>query len=90
MINLVKCEVVSVSGEKHCNGAAQMMKGKTFVVGLKTPEPNGLCAKAFAALYPVITAMQFSKEVTWEKGRGYCEIICPDGKAVFRLTRVKN
>jgi uncharacterized repeat protein (TIGR04076 family) len=63
-----------------------MKQGDRFIVGLKTPE--GLCAKTFAVLYPIITAMRFSEDNDWEKGRGYCDVICPDGRATFRLTRV--
>lgn len=85
----IKCEVVSVAGEKHCNGDAKISRGNTFIVGLKTPAPDGMCAKSFAALYPVITAMRFSEATTWEKGRGYCDVVCPDGRATYRLTRLK-
>lgn len=32
--------------------------------------------------------MRFSEDNDWEKGRGYWDVICPDGRATFRLTRV--
>ena len=85
--NKIKCEVVSVAGEGHCTGAAKMKKGDTFIIGAKTPEPNGICARSFAALYPVAAAMRFSEETSWEK-EGRCLLACPDGTVTYSLTRV--
>ncbi len=56
----VKCEVISVDGERHCSGAALMEIGRVFTVGTKTPEPEGMCAKSFATIFPLVTAMRFS------------------------------
>jgi len=86
----IKCEVIAVDGERHCSGAAMMEINQTFIIGVKTPEPEGICAKSFAALFPLITAMRFSEEVPpWEKGRGFYEVYCPDGKVKYRLSRIK-
>jgi len=52
--------------------------------------PNGMCARAFHTIYPVAMAMRFSDEISWEKGRGYFDVVCPDGNITYRLSRIKN
>ena len=87
----IKCEVLSVDGERHCTGGAQVESDQAYIIGVKTPEPEGMCAKSFAALFPLVTAMRFSDEVPpWEKGRGYYEAYCPDGKVKYRLSRIRQ
>ena len=87
----IKCEVLSIAGNNSaCTGAAKVKKEDVFVIGTKTPEPHGMCAKSFASIYPVAMGMRFSDDTSWERGRGYCDIICPDNRVVFRLTRVNN
>jgi uncharacterized repeat protein (TIGR04076 family) len=62
--------------------------GQTFVIGSSTPE--GMCARAFAAIYPVSLAMRFSEEMSWEQGRGYVDVMCSDNDVVCRLSRIKE
>jgi uncharacterized repeat protein (TIGR04076 family) len=47
-----------------------------------------MCARAFAAIYPAAVAMRFSEEISWEQGRGYVEIMCPDNDVMYRLSRI--
>jgi len=54
-----------------------------FLAGLKTPEPVGMCAKSYVALYPVIVAMQDP-----QKGIESHESDCLDGKDRYRLTKI--
>jgi len=51
--------------------------------------PHGMCARAFHAVYPVTMAMRFSDEISWEQGKGYFDVTCPDGYMVYRLSRIK-
>ena len=87
----IKCEVAKIKGgKKCCPGSAQMKIGEVFILGVRTPEPNGICARAYASIYPTSTALRFSDEIPWEKGRGYFDISCPDGLVTYRLSRVKD
>jgi uncharacterized repeat protein (TIGR04076 family) len=80
----VKCEVLEVnSALTSCQKA-----GDVFVLGPRTPE--GMCARAFAAVYPAALAMRFTEDFAWQKGKDCLEITCPDGFVVYRLTRVKE
>jgi len=86
----IKCEVLEVSTESgRCQGAACMRKGQAFVLGARTPEPEGICARSFASLYPTATALRFSEETPWERGKGFMDVRCPDGQVVYRLSRLK-
>ena len=86
----IKCEVISANKNRHCGEDAWMEVGETFTVGSSTPNPKGICARAFSAIYPITTAMRFSEEISWEKGKGYYDVYCPDGMVQFRLSRVKK
>ncbi len=80
----IKCEVVQIVADKFKCSAL----GQTFVIGPRTPE--GMCARAFAAIYPTAVAMRFSEEMPWEQGRGYVDVMCPDNDVVYRLTRIRE
>ncbi len=85
MVNYkIKCEVVNIlRNEFNCSKV-----GQTFILGPRTPE--GMCAKAFAAVYPTALAMRFSEKIAWEKDQGYIDVVCPDQDVVYRLTRIKD
>jgi len=85
----IECEVILVpEGGNHCRGSAKMKLGDKFIIGLKTPE--GLCAKVFAHMYPIVNDMRKSDETQWEKEQGYCDVVCPDTRATYRLSRMKE
>lgn len=85
----IRCEVVSIAGDKEkCIGAAKMKKGESFVFEARTPE--GMCVRAFNAIFPSAFAMRYSDKMPWEKGDGYAEVTCPDGDVVIRLSRIKE
>jgi uncharacterized repeat protein (TIGR04076 family) len=85
----IKCEVISIAGDKEkCIGAAKMRKGENFVFEARTPE--GMCVRAFNAIFPSAFAMRYSDKMPWEKGEGYVEVTCPDGDIVIRLSRIKE
>lgn len=87
----IVCELVEIEGGAACcPGSAKTRKGQRFLLGAKTPEPEGLCARAFLSIYPVALAMRFSDEIPWERGQGFFDVKCPDGKALFRISREKS
>ena len=80
----VKCEVIEVnSALTSCQKA-----GDSFVIGRRTPA--GMCARAFAAVYPAALVLRFSEDCAWQKGKESLELTCPDGHVVYRLTRQKD
>lgn len=80
---------MSIAGDKEkCIGAAKMQKGEKFIFEARTPE--GMCVRAFNAIFPSAFAMRNSDKMPWEKGEGYADVTCPDGDIVVRLTRVKD
>ena len=80
---------MSIAGDKEkCIGAAKMQKGEKFIFEASTPE--GMCVRAFNAVFPSAFAMRYSDKMPWEKGEGYADVTCPDGDIVVRLTRVKD
>lgn len=86
----IRCEIVDAGdGGAVCTGAGRMKKNDVYTIGLKTPEPAGICSKAFMAIYPVYMALRFTEEIPLEKGRGYVDVTCPDGQVIFRLSRIK-
>ncbi len=88
--NKIKCEVFSIKDNKDCcPGAPKIKKGESFIIGHRTPEPKGMCCRAFHAVFPVVFAMRFSDNLGWEKKDGSIEITCPDSFVVYRLTRIK-
>ena len=85
----IRCEVMSIAGDKEkCIGAAKMQKGEKFIFEARTPD--GMCVRAFNAVFPSAFAMRYSDKMPWEKGEGYADVTCPDGDIVVRLTRVKD
>jgi uncharacterized repeat protein (TIGR04076 family) len=88
-VHKISCEVMSIAGDKEkCIGAAKMKKGGKFIFEARTPE--GMCVRAFNAIFPSAFAMRYSDKMPWEKGEGYADVTCPDGDIVVRLTRVKD
>lgn len=84
----IRCEVVNIKdGQTFCSGLARVKPGESFVIGVKTPE--GICAKAFAAIYPIVMSMRFTEENRMEHGHGFIEVTCPDGEVTYRLSRIK-
>ena len=80
----IKCEVIHIATNKFkCSQV-----GQSFVIGPRTPE--GMCCRAFAAVYPAALAMRFSDEMPWEQGRGYIDIMCPDSDVIYRLRRIRE
>ena len=80
----IKCEVVQIVANKFkCSTL-----GQTFVIGPRTPE--GMCARAYAAIYPASLAMRFAEKISWESEDGSVEVTCPDQDVVYRLTRMKE
>jgi uncharacterized repeat protein (TIGR04076 family) len=75
----INCEVAKIdAAHTHCQKV-----GDSFVIGPRTP--GGMCARAFAAVYPAALAMRFSEELAWQKGKDCLEVTCPDGFVVCRL-----
>ena len=88
-VHKISCEVMRIAGDKEkCIGAAKMKKGEKFIFEARTPE--GMCVRAFNAIFPSAFAMRYSDKMPWEKGEGYADVTCPDGDIVVRLTRVKD
>jgi uncharacterized repeat protein (TIGR04076 family) len=86
---MIKCEVVKISNnESVCPGSSQVKMGEVYTLGGKTP--GGMCARAYAAIYPTAMAMRFSEEIPWEQRRGYFDITCRDTDVVYRLSRFKE
>jgi uncharacterized repeat protein (TIGR04076 family) len=86
----IKCEAVEVRGKSSiCPGSAKCRKGETYIITARTPEPGGMCGRAFAAVLPKAFAMQWSEKMGWEKA-DYANVICPDGFVTFRLSRIKE
>jgi uncharacterized repeat protein (TIGR04076 family) len=79
----IRCEVVEILQNKfNCSKV-----GEVFVIGPRTPE--GMCARAFAAVYPAALAMRFSDKMSWESDDGHIDVTCPDQDVVYRLTRME-
>ncbi|NPV62453.1 MAG: TIGR04076 family protein [Methanotrichaceae archaeon] len=85
----IKCEVISIGEDREkCIGAAKMKKGETFIFQARTPE--GMCVRAFNAVFPSAFAMRYSEKMPWEKKEGYADITCPDGDVVIRISRIRE
>lgn len=59
--------------------------GERFVCGGKTP--GGVCAAAYAVLYPTVRALAAGGSFPWANPDGSLDLACPDHKnpVVFRL-----
>ena len=81
----VTIEVTAIAGgREHCKGKARTVLHARHDVHIVTPA--GLCARAFAALYPYIIAMRYAPELSFERDEAVT-IVCPDGDVTFRLHR---
>jgi uncharacterized repeat protein (TIGR04076 family) len=80
----IKCEIIQVINDAY--GCSQV--GQVFMFRSRTPD--GMCAKAFATIYPIALAMRFSEEIGWEDQGGFVDITCPDQDVVYRLSRIKS
>lgn len=90
MANEIKCEIVDVHTESGiCIGSAKCRKGETYILTSRTPEPRGMCGRAFAAIHPMGFAMRWSEKMSWEKA-DYVDVTCPDGCVIYRLSRIKQ
>lgn len=92
MLNFtIKCEAVKVAtATGTCPGSAKCKIGETYILGPRTPEPQGMCGRAFHAIHPMSFAMRFTEKLRWEKADGYVDVTCPDGYVVYRLSRVRE
>lgn len=80
----IRCEVVRIVADrfKCCK------VGQAFIFGPRTAE--GMCSRAFAAVYPVAVAMRFSDKIPWERDGDFVDVTCPDGDVTYRLTRIRE
>ena len=84
----VTCKVVRVlSNIECCPGRASTRLGDSWEIGERTPEPKGMCCRAFHTVFPLAFAMRYTDNLPWEGGEGFAEVTCPEGFTVFRLTR---
>jgi uncharacterized repeat protein (TIGR04076 family) len=84
----VKCEAVDVGSESGiCPGSAKCKKGEIYILTARTPEPRGMCGRAFASIHPMAFAMSWSEKMEWEKA-DHVNVICPDGYVTYRLSRI--
>ncbi|MGD9950761.1 MAG: hypothetical protein AB7U29_20155 [Desulfobulbus sp.] len=85
----IKCEAISVSTKSNfCPGSAKCKQGEVYTFGSRTPEPGGMCGRAFHAVHPIAFSMRFSERMPFENDEGYYDVICPDGFVTYRLSRV--
>ena len=86
----IKCVAVDVRTDSGvCPGSAKCQKDETYVLTARTPEPSGICGRAFATMHPMAFAMRWSEAMVWEKN-GHVDIVCPDGFVTYRLSRIKE
>lgn len=69
-------EVTVVSQEGRCDHGHKV--GDTWVCGALTP--TGMCAAAYAAIYPTVRALAAGGSFPWAAEDGSLEMACPDGK----------
>ena len=87
----ISCEAMSVSSDTGvCPGAAKCLVGETYVLGIRTPEPNGMCARAFHAVHPIAFAMRCADRISLEQADGSVEVTCPGGSVVYKLSRIRE
>jgi uncharacterized repeat protein (TIGR04076 family) len=86
----IKCVAVDVRTESGtCPGSAKCQRDETYMFTARTPEPTGMCGRAFATVHPMAFAMRWTENMAWEK-TDYVDVICPDGFVTFRLSRIKE
>lgn len=86
-IKCIASEVCSDTG--FCIGSAKCKKGETYILSARTPEPIGMCGRAFAAIHPMAFAMRWTDSMMWGKN-DYIDVMCPDGCVTYRLSRIKE
>jgi len=81
----VKVEVISQQGTCAYNHKV----GDSWLCGPTTP--CGMCASAYAAIYPSIRALQAGGKFDWGNEDGSVDMCCPDhlNPLVVRLTPVE-
>ena len=64
--------------------------GDKFLIADKTPP--GMCAWAFYALFPFISALQVGGSFPWEEDKDKATVACPDpaNPVVFELKRLRK
>jgi len=84
----ITCEAVKVNSNSNvCPGSAKCRLGEKYIIGPRTPEPAGMCCRAFHAVHPIAFSMRFNDRMVFEKEEGYYDVICPDGYVTYRLSR---
>jgi uncharacterized repeat protein (TIGR04076 family) len=87
----IRCEAIKVSTETHiCPGSAKCKQGEVFTMGARTPEPEGMCGRAFHAVHPIAFSMRFSNRLPFEKEEGHYDVVCPDGFVTYQLPRING
>lgn len=85
----IKCTAIDVrSANGCCPGSAKTQKGETFVLTARTPEPSGMCGRAFCSLHAMAFGMRWTDKLTCERAE-YNDVTCPDGVVTFRIERIK-
>jgi len=76
-------EVQVVKQEGVCGAGHKV--GDCWVCGSKTVD--GICAAAYAAIYPTLRALASGGSFAWGGPDGSLEVACPDGDnpVIFRL-----
>lgn len=86
----IKCEAIDVRTDTGiCPGMSKTQKGEYCILGVRTPEPKGICGQAFTAIHPMAFAMMLTDKMDWEKN-DYFDVVCPHGFATFRISRIKE
>jgi uncharacterized repeat protein (TIGR04076 family) len=87
----IRCEAIKVSTNTYiCPGSAKCKQGEVFTMGARTPEPEGMCGRAFHAVHPIAFSMKFSDRLPFEKEEGHYDVVCPDGFVTYRLSRING
>ena len=83
-----KIKITVLKTSKKC--PKRQNEGDFFIFGNMpgAEVPKGMCARAFHTIYPVALAMRFSEETSWEQGKNYFDVHCPD-YITYRLSRIK-
>jgi hypothetical protein len=82
----IKCEAIEVRGKSGiCPGSSKCRKGETYILTALTPEPTGMCGRAFAATHPMAFGMRWSDKMECERA-DYVNVTCPALKCPLRAT----
>ena len=88
--NQIRCEAININTDSGiCPGIAKTKKGEVFIIGPRTPEPNGICSQAFSAISPMKLAMSLTEKMDWET-KEYFDIVCPHGFVTYRISRLNK